>query len=253
MVSLCEYYKICVVVSLLVVSQFACREDKEHADKKPNIGQDCSMDGTGSGRCNFTNQGTGEGASCGRIVVTYRNVMKGAVEAAKEDREKALQVFQKANSRRKKAIEKKAVAKSDYDKAIEAASIVTEYGDAAMRRAMRGLDPWGSGPRPSMSNEQIRRILDADLAMMLEIREAEKEAEALERQLDQATQKENKAKALVLEKPVVVSSVICSGMLPPKTTSTVEFVVVDVRTRCGLDWLEMQWDEVCKFDFSPEG
>lgn len=47
------------------------------------------------------------------------------------------------------------------------------------------------------------------------------------------------------------TSVFCSGQLPPKTTSRVEFSVPDVQSACEAEG--KAWSEVCSFTFVGEG
>jgi hypothetical protein len=50
---------------------------------KPNISNECSMNGFGNGECSFSNRGTAEGAVT--ITVTVRNHQTGGTVSAKLD------------------------------------------------------------------------------------------------------------------------------------------------------------------------
>ena len=58
---------------LLAFFFYGCKEEKKG---KPKIESHCTMNGYGSGKCSFTNKGTGTGATCVKIKVYVEKDLK---------------------------------------------------------------------------------------------------------------------------------------------------------------------------------
>ena len=234
----------------LVIVQCGCGKPSPSRSDSSSIERKCTMDGNGSGSCNFTNMGDSEATLCGAIVVSYRPTVKESADTAIARNEMAKDQLSKKEKEKQAVVEAMKRMQPQFDKAMASATIRMETYDESMALAMRGLP--AKGPRPSMSPKEEERLIGQQQQLLVKSFDLDEQLRAAKKNLADAAQKADRATALKLGEAVAKSGTICSGTLSPRSTSTIKFDIPEVREQCDMRWMGLKnWTDACRFDFSP--